>query len=253
MYQLLRQMSRTKPLLSIPFDARELTATATDATAAYSKLREMILRSELRPGEDLVERALMQRLGVGRTPLRDALHLLAHEGLVDIMPRRGTRVSQVTLSDLQHVFELRAGIERLVARFAVARATEADIERIADLAARARASPDSDVDQKLDTRFHIMLLDIAGNRYLTETYRRLFDASLRLLSLTRCGLEPKVDQIQTLEQTERALRERDADGLGDVLVDHVRAFRERVRASIFETAAVRLEPSDIATGEVADR
>jgi DNA-binding GntR family transcriptional regulator len=241
---------RSKPLLSIPFEPRELTGNVTDATAAYTKLRELILRTELRPGADLVERDLMQRLGVGRTPLREALHLLAHEGLVDIMPRRGTQVSQVTLSDLQHVFELRAGVEQLVARFAVARVTEADIDGIHRLVERASSSPVTEVDQALDAEFHASLLRIAGNRYLTETYRRLFDASLRLLYLTKCGLEPKADQIQTLEQTERALHERDAELLSDVLVDHVRAFRERVRGSIFEMAAVQLEPPAVSRQEV---
>jgi GntR family transcriptional regulator, rspAB operon transcriptional repressor len=210
----------------------------TDSSIAYRKLREMILRTELKPGEVLVERELMERLSVGRTPLRDALHLLAHEGLVDIMPRRGTSVSQVTLSDLQQIFELRAGIERIVAQAAVERVTDDDLAELHDLLERAQATTGSVSDVDIDGEFHQLLLRISGNRYLGETYRRLFDASLRLLYLTNCGMEPTEDQVRTLEDTETALRGRNAEALGDLLVDHVRAFRDRVSGSIFSDQRV---------------
>lgn len=205
----------------------------TDSGIAYRKLREMILRTELKPGDVLVERELMALLSIGRTPLRDALHLLAHEGLVEITPRRGTSVSQVTLSDLQQIFELRAGIERIVAQGVVERVNERDLDDLRALLERARATsgPVSDVD--IDGGFHRLLLRIADNRYLTETYRRLADASLRLLYLTNCGMEPTEEQIRTLEATEEALCNRDGDALADVLVDHARAFRDRVSGSIF--------------------
>jgi len=205
----------------------------TDSSIAYRKLREMILRTKLKPGDVLVERELMALLSVGRTPLRDALHLLAHEGLVEIAPRRGTSVSQVTLSDLQQIFELRAGIERIVAQGAVERVTERDLDDLRALLERARATPGPVSDVDIDGSFHRLLLRIADNRYLTETYRRLADASLRLLYLTNCGMEPTVEQIQTLEAAEEALRDRDGDALADVLIDHVRAFRDRVSGSIF--------------------
>ena len=78
----------------------------------------------------------MKNLSVGRTPLRDALHHLAHEGLVEILPRRGTFVTEVTLSDLQQVFEVRSGLEDIVARLAVERCTPEDLEAVAELRAR---------------------------------------------------------------------------------------------------------------------
>jgi DNA-binding GntR family transcriptional regulator len=205
----------------------------TDSSIAYRKLREMILRTELKPGDVLAERELMAVLGVGRTPLRDALHLLAHEGLVDITPRRGTAVSQVTLSDVQQIFELRVGIERIVAQGAVARVTSTDLEDLCALLERSRATCGPVSEVEIDGEFHRLLLRIAGNRYLTETYRRIADASLRLLYLTNCGMEPPDEQVRTLEAAEQALRERDGEALADVLVEHVHAFRDRVSGSIF--------------------
>src|SRR5688500_19977059 len=111
-------------------------AGETEATQAYRQLRDLIIRTKLRPGAPLVAADLMQRLSVGRTPLRDALHHLDHEGLVEILPRRGTFVTEVTLSDLQQVFEVRSGLEDIVARLAVARCTPDDLVQVEELCSR---------------------------------------------------------------------------------------------------------------------
>lgn len=205
----------------------------TDANIAYRKLRRMILTTELPPGAALNEGDLINRIGVGRTPLRDALHLLAHEGLVDILPRRGTFVGQVTVSDLQQIFDVRSGIEDIVATAAAARANEPDITEMRALIARAKRTHGPESDADLDAAFHTLLLRIAGNRYLDEMYRRLADASLRILYLTGCGMEPPEDQVRLFESAEAALLARDGPGLADLLRDHVRAFRDRVSGALF--------------------
>lgn len=218
----------------------------TDAYAAYQRVRDLILRTELAPGAALNEANLMQRIRVGRTPLRDALHLLQHEGLVEILPRKGTFVSQVTVGDLQQIFEVRNGIEDIVSRAAAARADAKDVRAIRDLAHRAASVDQPESDVAIDQEFHGRLLKIAGNRYLVEMYQRLADASLRLLYLTGCGMEPPKDQVRTIERAAEALERRDADALGQVLRDHVRAFRDRVSGSLFEDTplAMRLaEPA----------
>src|SRR3989304_11176 len=127
--------------VSAPRGARagrpDAAINTTEARVAHRELRGMILRTELRPGAALNEGDLIRRIGIGRTPLRDALHLLAHEGLVDILPRRGTFVSQVTLSDLQQIFDVRSGIEDIVASAAAARANDADIADMRTLVVQA--------------------------------------------------------------------------------------------------------------------
>ena len=206
----------------------------TEAVQAYRQLRDLIIRTELRPGAPLVEAELMTRLGVGRTPLRDALHHLDHEGLVEILPRRGTFVSEVTLSDLQQIFEVRSGLEDIVARLAVERCTAEDLEQAANLVSRAERNPtDTSSDVELDAELHQLLLRMARNPLLERLYRRVADASLRLLYLTGCGMEDGTEQIATLQAVHDALAARDATALADVLRDHVRAFRDRVSRSIF--------------------
>lgn len=209
----------------------------TEAVQAYRQLRSMIIRTELRPGAPLVEAELMERLDVGRTPLRDALHHLDHEGLVEILPRRGTFVTEVTLSDLQQVFEVRSGLEDIVARLAVERCTPDDLARIADLLARVRRNHLSDEsDVELDAELHRELLRMGRNSLLENLYRRVSDASLRLLYLTNCGMEDRLEQIVTFQAVYDALAARDAEALAEQLRAHVRSFRDRVSRSIFSTA-----------------
>jgi DNA-binding GntR family transcriptional regulator len=209
----------------------------TEAVQAYRQLRDLIIRTDLRPGAPLVEADLMKNLSVGRTPLRDALHHLAHEGLVEILPRRGTFVTEVTLSDLQQVFEVRSGLEDIVARLAVERCTPEDLEAVADLRARVErnhGSTESDVE--LDAELHRLLLRMGRNPLLESLYRRVSDASLRLLYLTKCGMEDRAEQIVTFQAIHDALAAHDAEVLADILRCHVRSFRDRVSRSIFSTA-----------------
>lgn len=212
---------------------RNGVAEITDALSAYRRLRDLVLTTELQPGAALNEAKLMTELKVGRTPLRDALHQLEHDGLVEILPRKGTFVTQVTIGDLQQIFDLRHSIENIVARAAAARATDADVRAMRHLADRAAQARQEGADVAIDTEFHTLFLEIAGNRYLTEIYRRLADASLRLLYLTRCGMETPEEQVPTILAAADALAVHDGETLAGVLQRHVRAFRDRVAGSLF--------------------
>lgn len=205
----------------------------TEARAAYRTLRDLILRTELRPSEPLVESELMARLSVGRTPLRDALRLLAHDGLVDIEARRGTRVSHVTIDDLQQIFEVREGLEELVGRLAAGRVSEAHLRELEDLVERVRASDSEESDVALDSEFHALLLRIASNRYLDSIYARMFDASLRIMYLTRAGIESRARQAETFEAVAAALQHGDGERLAQLLRTHVAETRTRVADAIF--------------------
>lgn len=86
----------------------------------FNTLRQAILRGELKPGERLMEIALANRLGVSRTPVREAIRMLELEGLVNMIPRKGAQVAQITEQDLNDVLEVRLGLEELAVRFASA-------------------------------------------------------------------------------------------------------------------------------------
>jgi DNA-binding GntR family transcriptional regulator len=209
-----------------------VTAKKTQAQRAYESIRQRIVTGELRPGEALDERALMAATGAGRTPVRDALLWLAHEGLVEITPRRGTFVSSVQLDDVQQIFDLRVAMEGVVAQAVISRVTDADLAVLDGLIADVEAVEDVASDPVVDRAFHDALLQIAGNRYLARYYSQLVDASIRLFHLTRCEMEGRADQLAALRAAREALHSRDRAALERILTEHVRDFRRRLGGAL---------------------
>ncbi|WP_233517814.1 GntR family transcriptional regulator [Geodermatophilus marinus] len=129
----------------------------------------MIMSGELAPGARLGEVELADRLGVSRTPVREALSRLAAEGLVQITPNRGARVATWTVAELEGVFDLRSSLEPRLTAHAVPNATPADVAELDDLARRMLAvgspGPDQDLDAlvPLNRAFHDRLVALAGH------------------------------------------------------------------------------------------
>ena len=96
----------------------------------FNTLRQAVLRGELKPGERLMEIALSQRLGVSRTPVREAIRMLEQEGLVIMIPRKGAQVAEISEKDLKDVLEVRLGLEELAVRIACQRITEEELEEL---------------------------------------------------------------------------------------------------------------------------
>lgn len=165
------------PALSDDIDARSL------AEKAYRLLIDKIVRIELQPGLVLSEKTLMVELGIGRTPLREALQRLAAEGLVDHVPRRGIFVSDISATSVQQIYEFRALIDGRAARLAAMRATEDEAQLLMRLHHElVGATDDNDIDRyvELDRRYYGVLARAARNIYLEETIPRMFNLHLRL-------------------------------------------------------------------------
>ena len=141
----------------------------TSAERALGQLRELILVGTLTSGSRLGEVELAERLGVSRTPVREALTRLAAEGLVEISPNRGARVSTWTVAELEGVFDLRLSLEPQLTAFAVPHAVPADVEELDDLAHRmvevGSPGPRQDLDAlvPLNRAFHDRLVALAGH------------------------------------------------------------------------------------------
>ena len=108
------------------------------ADKAYHEIRDLIVSLELAPGAVIDERELIERLEIGRTPVREALRRLAHERLVEVYPRRGMFVTGVDVRELARLSEVREVLEPEAARLAAERATDADRAELGALARRAR-------------------------------------------------------------------------------------------------------------------
>ncbi len=133
------------------------------------ELRRLVVTGELAPGSRIVEDRLAERLGVSRNPVREALQALAAEGFVEILPRRGAIVAQITPEQAEDLFDVRTALEPLAARLAARRTGAAGVERLREVLARAREATDAgelDLLAACNTEFHSAVVDLSGNDYL---------------------------------------------------------------------------------------
>jgi DNA-binding GntR family transcriptional regulator len=210
------------------------SAPSLIADHAYHELRHRIVTLRLRPGTVLREDELMRELGIGRTPLREAVKRLALESLVAIQPRRGTFVSEVDAADIVHITEVRAELEGFAAALAARRmgpeARDRATALLRDLDALGRLD-EQEALMDFDERIHHFVWEEAGNPYLLQSLERYFALSLRIwyVVLDRVpGLGHAVhDQAGLLE----ALLARDAARAQSIMREHVQAFQRDVLAA----------------------
>ena len=153
------------------------------AEKAYQLLIRKVTRLELAPGTVLVEKDLMAELGIGRTPIREALQRIAKEGLIQHLPNRGMLVSDLGASDVQSIYEFRSLIQGAAVRLAAVRATEEDKNNLRSVDAKLKqATSEFDIDSfvALDLRFYEVMGRASKNVYLQETLPRIFNLHLRL-------------------------------------------------------------------------
>ncbi len=201
---------------------------------AYHLLRHKIITLQLPPKTPIDEQVLMQDLQVGRTPIREALQRLAAEGLIFLAPRRGMFVSEISITDLQKIFELRMVLEGFCARLAAQRATKEQIAALEEVVAALEQVSDDDTDalMAIDESFHYLLYETADNEYLADTLRRLHAMSHRIwyLVLDRLGsvrgaMEQHIGIIQ-------AIKERQPERAELLLQQHIAEFHQQIKAAL---------------------
>ena len=166
----------SKPAHAIAVRAETLTERA------YNRLEEMIVTLALAPGAVLAEQALSAQLGIGRTPIREALQRLAREGLVLVLPRKAIIVTDTDPIRQLLVLEVRRELERLLARAGAERATEAERRRflaVADGMDAAAKSNDDIAFMRLDRELNTLLAEASHNEYAARSMRALNGHSRR--------------------------------------------------------------------------
>jgi DNA-binding GntR family transcriptional regulator len=203
---------------------------ASFADRAYYAIRELIVTLELPPGAVVREPELTERLGIGRTPVREALRRLAQERLIEVYPRRGMFVTTVDVRDLARLCEVRAALEPEAARLAAERATQADLDELQALLDEVRASRrrDARVLIDLDERVHRGLYHATHNPFLVETLEEYYAHALRIwmVALARTNLGAAVgEHAAVLEAVLRG----DGRRASALMRAHVEAFEAAVR------------------------
>jgi DNA-binding GntR family transcriptional regulator len=202
------------------------------ADQAYYAIREWIVTLDLAPGSVVNERELMGRLGLGRTPVREALRDLAREQLVDVFPRRGMFVSGVDVGDIAGLSEVRLVLETEAARLAAERSNDADCEETRALLDELGVTSGEHDERRLidlDQRIHRHVARCTHNPFLEATLEQYYVLALRIwfLALERVALDEAIAEHHAILE---AIRDGDADRAEDVMRAHVVSFERAIRA-----------------------
>ena len=202
----------------------------------FNTLRQAILRGELKPGERLMEIQLANKLGVSRTPIREAIRKLELEGLVLMIPRKGAEVAEITEKNMLDVLEVRRALEELAVKLACERITEEEIQELKDAAdAFQKILSEKDITKiaEADEAFHDVIFKSTGNDRLIQLLNSLREQMYRyrLEYLKREEYHPQlleehqqiIDRITRKDQSEAAeLIDRHIGNQVDVMLEMIR-------------------------------
>jgi DNA-binding GntR family transcriptional regulator len=203
---------------------------------AYVQIRDRILSLDLPPGSVVNEGRLREELAIGRTPIREALQRLAHEKLVRSVPHRGTFVTEVNITDLARITEVRVVLESHAARLAAERCVAADQQAMAELIAALKSGAATDQRQlmKLDQEIHLQIYRSARNSFLQSTLERYFNLSLRLWFLVLDHEVRLRDAVEEHVALLEAVRAGDGDRAAEIMRRHVTGFEREIRKVLVE-------------------
>jgi len=199
------------------------------ADRAYLSIRDLIVSLELAPGALIDERQLVETLGIGRTPVREALRRLAQEQLIEVFPRRGMFVTGVDVRDLARISEVRAALEPEGARLAAERATDEERDALASLSDQITGGADL---MGLDERIHRAVYAAAHNHLLEKTLGEYYVLALRIWMIA-------LDRAQDLEDAVEAHRDLvheivigNGERAAEVMRAHVENFEQAMRKAL---------------------
>jgi DNA-binding GntR family transcriptional regulator len=191
---------------------------------AADHLRKLILSGQLAPGQRLLQEELAEKLGISRTPIREALQRLANEGLVDISSYKGASVADFSASEMIEVYSVRIALESYAASLATQRITDADLEQLAGVMKEMEAAfRQKDFENLLEThhKLHASIYTIAGKQRLFEHIVQYLDLAnfyqRMALSLGRGAKDPIKEHNEILD----TLRRRDPEAAGRTVRSHL--------------------------------
>lgn len=201
----------------------------------FNTLRQAILKGELKPGERLMEIALAQRLGVSRTPIREALRKLELEGLVVMIPRRGAQVANITEKDLNDVLEVRVALENMAIEKACARITEDGLKSLDEAEKKfERTIAEGDLVSlaEADEAFHEIIYQASGNLRLNQVVSNLREQMYRYRLEYLKEEEARKELVKEHTELCQALKERDTARAQAIAFGHIENQRKAILKSV---------------------
>ena len=218
-----------------PSDVDPSAATSL-ADRAYVALRDRLIMLEIRPGDPIDDDELSKALGVGRTPVREALKRLEGDRLVVSYPRRGTFATGMDISDLAHISEIRAQLEPLAAHRAAERAVRGGSTGLMELAAHIEQLDVTRVDRtelmRWDLAVHRSIYRAAANPHLEDVLIRYDNLATRVFCLFLDRLPTVDEHVREHVELLRSIAAGDADRAEALAREHVLGFEQTIRAVI---------------------
>jgi DNA-binding GntR family transcriptional regulator len=195
-------------------------------------LRDRIVSLSIAPGAPIDEDQLGVEFEMGRTPVREAIKRLALENLVTVFPRRGTFASEINITDLAHISDVRTVLEGHAAYRAAERITDsqrAELEGLLVELSQSQGSDDTEALMALDARVHRFIYRCAGNQYLEETLGRYFNLSLRIWHLVLDRLPHLFTRVHEHDDVLKAIAAGKPKQARDILTEHIATFEREIR------------------------
>jgi DNA-binding GntR family transcriptional regulator len=200
---------------------------------AYVALRDRLVSLRIPPGAPIDEEALTGELGVGRTPVREAIRRLALERLVVVYPRRGTFAAAINITSLTDITDVRVPLEAHAAERAAVLCDDDDRREADGLIAELEAAESSQRSLiELDARVHRFVYRCCRNPYLEQDLDRYLNMSLRIWHLTWDRLPPLQERVREHCQLLEAIRDGDAERAREIARAHVIAFADEMRGAL---------------------
>ena len=197
-----------------------------------TQLRDFVVEGHLSPGSRIPERELCEKFGISRTPLREALKVIAAEGLIELLPNRGARVRQFSEADIRNLFEVLSGLDFVAGRLACARITDEAIAAIEKLHIEMYTHylrRDLTDYFRINQKIHQAIVDAAANPVLSANFASLNSIVRRLrYSANLVHRDRLGDAMREHEQIVDALKRRSADELGLLMFQHMQGKCEAV-------------------------
>jgi DNA-binding GntR family transcriptional regulator len=203
------------------------------ADSAYRALRDRLVTLRIPPGSPIDEDAIGRELKMGRTPVREAIKRLALENLVTVFPRRGTFASEINITDLADISDVRAQLEGHAAYRAAERITDAQRADLSGLLVElelSRGQDDVEVLMELDATVHRFIYQCAGNPFLEETLGRYLNLSLRIWYLVIDRLPHLFARVHEHEEVLHAIESGRSERAREILTRHIGTFEREIRS-----------------------
>lgn len=203
----------------------------TDADKAYQIIKEKIVTIQMQPGSAIREADLMEELNLGRTPIREALKRLQAESLVVSAPRRGISVSEIAITDLVQIYEVRVELEALGARLAALRITPDQLDELRSLVEEYHQANKKDkyLLMDLDCRFHDLLSRATHNNFLRNELDLFHNLSLRIWHMALAFAKPEDLNVIAHLDILKAIEAHDAECAAETMRRHIEHFHKTIK------------------------